>query len=222
MRVNADFTQRVLVRAGAIDWRPSPMAGVERKMLDRIGDEVARATSIVRFAPGGEFSEHTHDGGEEFLVLEGVFSDEHGDFPAGSYIRNPPTSHHKPHSDQGCTIFVKLHQFDPADRSHVRIDTRKIRGVQDATRPGVTVTPLFADPHEDVRLEEWKPGAEIELATPNGLEALVLRGGFEESGETLAPQDWLRLPPGATLKARANADGATLWVKTDHLSKMVA
>src|SRR6059058_5957976 len=107
MRINADFTKRASVHAGAADWVQSPMAGVERRMLDRIGDEVARATSIVRYAPGSHFSPHTHDGGEEFLVLEGVFSDEHGDFPAGSYIRNPPQSRHTPGSERGCVLFVK-------------------------------------------------------------------------------------------------------------------
>ena len=69
MEINADFSQRVVVHAAQLPWVPSPMAGVERRMLDRIGDEVARATSIVRYAPGSQFSPHTHGGGEEFLVL---------------------------------------------------------------------------------------------------------------------------------------------------------
>src|SRR5580704_18221339 len=89
MELNADFSRRAAVHAASLPWVPSPMAGVERRMLDRIGDEVARATSIVRYAPGSHFSPHTHDGGEEFLVLDGVFQDEHGDYPAGSYVRNP-------------------------------------------------------------------------------------------------------------------------------------
>jgi ChrR Cupin-like domain len=96
MELNSDFTQRAAVHAAQLAWKPSPIAGVERRMLDRIGDEVARATSFVRYAPHSRFSAHTHGGGEEFLVLEGVFQDEHGDFPAGSYIRNPPTSSHSP------------------------------------------------------------------------------------------------------------------------------
>src|SRR5437868_1743723 len=123
MEINADFTRRVAVHAAQLSWVASPMAGVERRMLDRIGDEIARATSIVRYAPGSHFSPHTHGGGEEFLVLEGVFQDEHGDFPAGSYVRNPPQSHHTPGSKPGCTMFVKLWQFDAADRKHVRLDT---------------------------------------------------------------------------------------------------
>lgn len=127
MEMNADFSQRVVVHAARLPWVLSPMAGVERRMLDRIGDEVARATSIVRYAPDSHFSPHTHGGGEEFLVLEGVFQDEHGQFPAGSYVRNPPTSRHTPGSMPGCTLFVKLWQFDPADRTHVMINTESVR-----------------------------------------------------------------------------------------------
>src|SRR5215469_13150683 len=95
-------------------------------MLDRTGDEVARATSIVRYAPASRFAAHTHDGGEEFLVLEGVFQDEHGDYPAGSYVRNPPTSRHTPGSAPGCMLFVKLWQFDLEDRKPVRLTSEAL------------------------------------------------------------------------------------------------
>src|SRR5271168_3981228 len=106
MNLNSAFGARAAVHAGRLAWTPSPIPGVDRCMLDRVGEEVARATSIVRYAPGSHFSPHTHGGGEEFLVLDGVFQDEHGDFPAGSYIRNPPTSRHTPRSEVGCTLFV--------------------------------------------------------------------------------------------------------------------
>ncbi|MEM8598083.1 MAG: cupin domain-containing protein [Pseudomonadota bacterium] len=217
MELNADFTQRVLVRAEETDWVPSPMAGVERKMLDRIGGEVARATTIVRFAPNAHFSAHTHDGGEEFMVLDGVFEDEHGAFPAGSYIRNPPTSHHTPSAPQGATILVKLHQFDPEDRTHVRIATQKAAPVAAAERPGVAVLPLFHDPREDVRLETWAPGASVRLEAHGGLEVFVLEGALSESGEAMTVWDWLRLPPGRALDATAGPDGARVWVKAGHL-----
>ena len=106
--INSDFAQRVVVHSAKIPWIASPIVGVDRRMLDRIGDEIARATSVVRYAPKSRFSAHIHGGGEEFLVLDGVFQDEHGDFPVGSYIRNPPTSSHTPGSETGCKIFVKL------------------------------------------------------------------------------------------------------------------
>ena len=108
MDINADFSQRIVMHGATMPWVDSPIAGVQRKMLDRIGEEVARATTIVRYAPGSQFTAHRHEGGEEFIVLEGVFQDEHGDYPVGSYIRNPPTSRHSPRSALGCTIFVKL------------------------------------------------------------------------------------------------------------------
>src|SRR5689334_14077115 len=184
MEINADFSRRVAVHAARLPWVPSPMAGVERRMLDRVGDEVARATSIVRYAPESAFSSHIHPGGEEFFVLDGIFQDERGDYPAGSYVRNPPTSRHTPRSQAGCTIFVKLFQFDPADRSHVTIDTTLVDAVPPAGRPGVTLIPLFSDGREDVRLEEWRADANIVLDVPGGFEALVLEGGFQEGGET--------------------------------------
>jgi anti-sigma factor ChrR (cupin superfamily) len=215
--VNADFSQRVVVHAARLGWTPSPIAGVERRMLDRIGNEVARATSIVRYAPASHFSAHTHGGGEEFIVLDGVFQDEHGDYPAGSYIRNPPTSRHTPGSAPGCTIFVKLWQFDPEDRTQLRVNTATTPYVPAAGRPGVEVTSLFHGEREDVRLERWAPGATITLPVPGGAEVLVLAGEFAEGGERFEPQSWLRSPPGSVLQATAGLAGCTAWVKTDHL-----
>ena len=217
MDLNAQFDQRVLLHGADMPWVDSPMAGVQRRMLDRIGGEVARATSIVRYAPGSHFSPHVHHGGEEFLVLDGVFQDEHGDYPAGSYVRNPPTSRHTPGSKSGCVIFVKLWQFDPADRTSVVIDTGKIGRVQDATRPGAAVTPLFEDERESVSLETWQPGARLDCVMPDGAELLVLAGGLSEGADELRAWSWLRVPRGGRLAAVARAQGATVWVKTRHL-----
>lgn len=218
MQINADFTRRAAVHAARLEWVASPMAGVERRMLDRVGGEVARATSIVRYAPGSRFSPHVHSGGEEFLVLDGVFQDEHGDFPAGSYIRNPPQSRHTPGSAPGCTIFVKLWQFDPDDRTDVRVDTAGMAYIRPADRPGIEVLPLFKDVREDVRLERWAPGAHITTALPGGGEFLVLDGSFREAGEAFEKLSWLRLPGGAALDTTAGAAGCHVWVKTGHLA----
>lgn len=218
MALNADFSRRASVHAASIPWVPSPVPGVERRMLDRIGDEVARATSIVRYAPGSAFSPHTHGGGEEFLVLEGVFHDEHGDFPAGSYVRNPPDSRHTPGSKPGCVIFVKLWQFDLADRTQVRL--RSDCPPFGPARSGVSAKPLFRDGREDVRLERWHPCVRVaQPALPGGLEVLCLEGSFREGGESFVPQSWLRLPDGAALDAEAGPDGCLVWIKTGHLAK---
>jgi anti-sigma factor ChrR (cupin superfamily) len=220
MELNADFSARAAVHAARLAWVPSPTAGVERRMLDRIGGEVARATSIVRYAPDSRFPAHTHGGGEEFLVLDGVFQDEHGDYPAGCYIRNPPTSSHIPGSLPGCVIFVKLWQFAPEDRTHVRLDSNTVPFLPSMDRPGVDIKPLFQDAHEDVRLERWKPNAAIELTAAGGAEFLVLEGGFTEAGDSFGPQSWLRVPAGYALRATAGANGCKLWVKTGHLQEI--
>ena len=210
MRINADFSQRVVVRFNDSDWVPSPMPGVERKMLDRIGAEVARATSIVRYAPGSAFSPHTHDGGEEYLVLDGVFEDEDGAFPAGAYVRNPPTSRHRPAAPQGATILVKLHQFDPADRTRVHVDAGHAGDVT-----------LYADARETVRIADWAPGAVVPLDAAGGMEVFVLEGSLTEGSDALDRWDWLRLPPGTATTATAGPAGARVWIKSGHLVEMV-
>ena len=220
MKLNADFSRRAAVHAARLAWVPSPTAGVERRLLDRIGDEVARATSIVRYAPGSRFPEHTHGGGEEFLVLDGVFQDEHGDYPVGCYVRNPPTSHHVPGSQPGCVIFVKLWQFRAEDRTHVRIDTDRMPFGPAHARPGVEIAQLHRDDHEDVRLERWAASTRIELDAPGGIEVLVLDGSFQDADEEFTRQSWLRLPPGSKLRAVSGPRGCRLWVKTGHLAEL--
>jgi hypothetical protein len=218
MNLNADFSRRAVVHAARLDWVDSPVPGVQRRMLDRVGDEVARATSIVRYAPGSRFSPHTHGGGEEFLVLDGVFQDEQGDYPAGSYVRNPPTSRHTPGSEVGCTLFVKLWQFDPADRTQVCVATAGWPVLTEDDRNPVSVLPLFQDAVENVRLEEWAPNAPMDIAARDGLELLVLAGSFEERGEHCTEQSWLRLPPRALFAGVAGPGGCRVWVKSGHLA----
>lgn len=221
MRINADFSIRAVEHGARMSWVASPMAGVERKMLDRIGDEIARATSIVRYAPNSAFSPHTHGGGEEFIVLEGVFSDEHGDYPAGTYVRNPPNSRHTPRSDEGCTIFVKLRQFAPDDTVQMSCDTHTVEPVPVRDCAGVERAPLLARDNEDVRIEYWAPGAAISYLPEGGIELLCLDGSFIETGVEFIAHSWLRLPPGQALDAQAGPDGARLWVKERHLAEMI-
>lgn len=218
MNLNADFGARAAVHAAKLDWTPSPLPGVDRRMLDRIGNEVARATSIVRYAPLSHFSEHVHGGGEEFLVLDGVFQDEHGDYPAGTYVRNPPTSHHTPRSAPGCTIFVKLWQFDPEDRTQLSTDALALPFVPASELPGVELATLFENSSERVRIEHWAPRTVIDFPVEGGLELLVLDGSFSEGGEEFTRHSWLRLPPSSRLHAAAGRDGCKLWVKTGHLA----
>ncbi len=218
MELNADFEERVVVHSDQLEWSASPMVGVDRRMLDRIGGEVARATTIVRYAPKSSFSAHTHTGGEEFIVLEGgVFQDEHGDFPQGTYVRNPPTTAHTPGgSDLGCVIFVKLWQFDMDDRNQFRKTM-----ADELVAPvdgGVATAELHRDDRETVTYSHIDAGATLRNSDVGGIEVLVISGSIVESGEALGKGGWLRLPPqGQRLLATAGDEGAKVWIKTGHL-----
>ena len=214
MELNADFKERVVVHSDQLEWNASPMPGVDRRMLDRIGGEVARATTIVRYAPNSRFSAHTHTGGEEFIVLDGVFQDEHGDFPEGTYVRNPPTTSHTPGSDLGCTIFVKLWQFDMQDRNQFR---KNMAEELNAPVNGVATAELHRDDIEVVSYSHLDPGATLEKADAGGVELLVISGSVTEGGDTLAKGSWLRLPEGQQMSVVAGNDGAKVWIKTGHL-----
>ncbi|WP_299322234.1 cupin domain-containing protein [Parasphingopyxis sp.] len=218
MRINADFSKPAIVRPGDVDWTASPVEGVDRKMLDRVGEEVARATSIVRYAPGSHFSEHEHGGGEEFFVLDGTFSDETGDFPAGTYVRNPIGTRHTPHSDEGCTIFVKLHQFDAEDTEQFAVQTRTAE-FQPGQDEGLTVLPLHRFGAESVALIRYAPGTR---ATPDrrwgGEEILVLEGVLQDERGTYPAGTWLRYPHLWEGSDHFSEKGCLFYVKTGYLT----
>jgi len=215
MQINTDYSVPVMIRPSDQDWVASPEGGVERWMLERQGGEVARATSMVRFAPGSHFAAHEHGRGEEFLVLSGVFSDEFGDFPAGTYVRNPPGTRHAPHSDPGCTIFVKLRQFASDDNRAVVIDTTRT-GWDVEVGTGAERMPLHRHGRESVSLVRWAAGMLHQQSYPDGVEALVLAGSLTVGDGAACPAgSWLRLPRGAVLTATSR-DGCVLFLKTGH------
>lgn len=221
MKIHADLSQRAVVDSNRLDWIDSPLPGVQRRMLDRDGAESGRATSIVRYAPGSHFDTHTHMGGEEFLVLEGVFSDEHGDFGPGMYVRNPVGSAHRPHSEAGCVIFVKLWQMDPDDRDYVRIDTGAAEW-RPGRFDGLSVLPLHGFGGERVALVKWEPGARMPAHTlPGGGEILVLDGVLEDGYGRYPKGTWIRIPAGAELSP-FSAEGSTVYFKSGHLAPVNA
>ncbi|HVS14763.1 MAG TPA: cupin domain-containing protein [Thermoanaerobaculia bacterium] len=220
MRIHADLRLPAMVRTDELPWVESPMPGVHRRLLERDGDEVARATSLVRYAPGSRFSEHVHGGGEELLVLDGTFSDQHDDFPAGSYLRNPVGSRHAPRSDDGCVLFVKLHWMHADDRQVVRASldaTGEEVGWEDTDRAGVSARTLHRFRDESTSLLRLTPGVEVEgWLAPGGLELLVIEGSCSIERYPLRRTGWARLPPGSA-PSLASARGCVLLCKEGHL-----
>ena len=215
MLVNADFSLRASLTPDAYHWVPSPQVGVERVMLDRVGGEAARATSIVRYAPQSHFPSHQHPGGEEILVLCGTFSDETRSYPAGWYLRNPPGSSHQPFSAEGTTIFVKLWQMPSSESAEVRIDTGD---PTNWTQVGDRwVCRLFDDGVETVQLQRLVPGQTVQTAEGRQAELLVLDGALMEGGRAYESGSWLRFPAQLHPVLSAGGSAATVYVKTTHI-----
>lgn len=215
MLVNADFTSRAVVLASDHTWVPSPQLGVDRVLLDRVGVERARATSVVRYAPRSAFPKHHHPGGEEILVLEGTFSDSEGDYPAGWYIRNPPGSSHQPASAEGAVIFVKLWQMTSHDERTVRINT--LEEAAWTVKSERSICPLHDDTNEEValhRLHEGERFFSYAFKYPEAsTEIFVVKGGLTFEGSELPGRSWIRLPFGDHPDLVACAQGATMYVK---------
>ena len=206
--LNAELSVRLAIDTDAMAFTPSPGGHVLRKRLHRVGPaEAGQVTSIVQYQPGAQFPAHDHPEGEEILVLDGIFSDEHGDWPAGTYLLNPEGFRHSPFSKDGCLLFVKLRQFPGRDRQHIALQTR-----DEAWRPSVRKTcswkKLYAqEPYTDfMRLERWDSPQEMgQLNFPQGAELLVLEGGFADGQGHYPVHAWLRIPAGGTLTPVSDA-----------------
>jgi anti-sigma factor ChrR (cupin superfamily) len=218
LQVRADMSRREVVVFDEVPWVPSPAAGVDRRMLDRVGDEVARATSVVRYAPGSTFDAHEHALGEEFFVLEGVFADEHGSYPAGTYVRNPPGSRHAPRTDAGCTIFVKLRQFAMSDTHRVVVDTTA-RSFSPGQVDGLTVLPLHEHEGVSTALVGWAPGCQFVAHQHRGGEEIVVLGGtFADEHGSYAAGTWIRSPH-LSQHHPFSTEGCLIYVKTGHMTR---
>lgn len=213
--LNLDFSKTVVIDTQQMDWQPSPAEGVCRKPLSRAYSEQGHATSIVQYEAGASFPQHGHPLGEEILVLSGVFSDETGNYPAGTYLRNPPGFSHAPFSKDGCTLFVKLHQFASNDRSRVVIDTHL-----EPWLPGqgnLQVMPLHQHEGESVALVKWPAGERFQPHRHfGGEEILVLNGTFKDEHGSYPTGTWMRSPHMSAHFPFVDEE-TLIWVKVGHL-----
>lgn len=206
-----DFSRPVIVDTGKLDWVSSPRPGVERRALEREQEESGLTTSIVRYAAGASFSRHTHTGGEEILVLEGTFSDESGDFPQGTYVRNPPGTQHTPFSRSGCVIFVKLCQMKFNGEVATRINTHEAEW-QLREADGYSFQTLYESEDERVQLVALSPNSAICVQERDrGLEILTIDGELEVNNIVYAPMTWMRFPVGAMVSVASHAHSKYWW-----------
>jgi len=191
--LNMDLSRAVIIRPDKHHWVSSPADGVARMPLEREASESGHATSFVRFSPGAAFPSHSHPLGEEIFVLEGVFSDENDDYPAGTYFRNPPGTHHSPYTREGCTLFVKLDQFHPDDNEVVVI-TKQQRQWR-AGIGGLKVCSLHGFQTQNTALVWWPCDEVFQLHRHyGGEEILVLDGEFCDEHGHYPQHSWIRSP----------------------------
>lgn len=191
MLINADFSQSVMMTPEQYEWIPSPQKGVDRVMLDRIGAEKARATSIVRYAPSSIFPPHNHPNGEEILVLDGTFSEQGHDYPAGWYLRNPDGTSHQPFSDNGAVIFVKLRQMSSDDDQTIRVNTNLLEAWH--SENGQRICPLFQNENEKVELRQIPMNDLLHIESDQFTEILILDGTLDIDQQVLPAGSWIRL-----------------------------
>jgi anti-sigma factor ChrR (cupin superfamily) len=214
--LHADITQRAVVSTSKLEWINSPAIGVQRRMVERNGAEQARATSIVKYAAGAKFASHHHELGEEIFVLDGIFEDEHGSYPQGTYLKNPAGSEHSPGSESGCTLFVKLRHLDVADAGRV-VQYTATNSWYPGMVAGLSVMPLHEFGSQNTALVRWAPGTFFNAHRHwGGEEIFVLDGVFEDEHGRYETGTWLRSPHLSAHKPFSN-EGCTILVKTGHL-----
>ena len=210
-----DHSQRIVIHTAQQDWVGSPSEGVLRKPLEKEFEESGRTTSVVQFMPGATFDAHVHTMGEEILVLEGVFSDETGDYPAGTYIRNPPGSKHRPFSKEGCVLFVKLDYFNPNDLESVKFQTHFT-----PQQPGIGHLKVMSLHHfetESTALVYWPKGEHFQPHTHwGGEEIFVIKGTLIDEHGRYPQGTWLKSPHMSQHNPYADEE-TLIYVKTGHL-----
>jgi anti-sigma factor ChrR (cupin superfamily) len=213
--INGDLNVRVSVATATMPWSPSPSPSVWRKRVHRVGPaESGQVTSVVRYDAGSDFPSHGHPDGEEILVLEGTFSDERGDWPAGTYLLNPEGYRHAPSSREGCVLFVKLRQYPGLDRKQVAIDTNAISW-QPSGVSGIDTKPLYSQPpySDTMAMERWAGGTRNERHSyPEGAEIFVLEGEFFDDSGHYPAGTWLRFPVGSS-HVPHTATGCSVYIK---------
>ncbi len=222
--INGDLTKFCAVDTSRMQWQPSPSGTVWRKRVHLVGPaESGQVTSVVRYDSESSFPEHGHPQGEEILVLDGVFSDQQGDWPAGTFLLNPEGFRHAPFSKPGCVLFVKLRQYPGLDRRQVAIDTSSVPW-KNSEAAGVECKLLYSQKGyaDSVELQKWQAGTDVGARSyPEGAEMFVLDGSLQDENGRYGQGTWLRFPCGASHRPHTDT-GCTIYLKKSGLRYLLS
>lgn len=216
MQINSDISKRVAIQQSTLPWIATPLAGIQIRTLEDGGEATARATAIVKCAPGSRIVDCTRELGEEIMVLDGVLTDEFGSYGKGSYVKSPPGSDHACESASGCLLFVKRHPLESGDDWRIVVDTATMPWYQGLV-DGLSVMPLSESGTQHTALVRWAPGTRFNPHRHYGGEEIyVLDGVFEDEHGRYPAGSWLRSPH-LSAHCPFSIEGCTIFVKVGHL-----
>ena len=221
-QINGDMTKFVAVDTKKMKWQESPSGTVWRKRLHLVGPtQGGQVTSLVMYEANSDFHAHSRPGGEEILVLGGTFSDDRGDFTAGTYLLNPEGYEHAPFSKKGGIIFVKLRQYHGENRSQIVVESQNKKWVESGI-PGIAIKMLYSEHGypEQMSLQKWSPGATPgEMSYPEGAEILILKGSLQDQSGLYGEMTWLRYPAGSK-HTPESSEGCEIYIKRGGVTSL--
>ncbi|CAF2122644.1 unnamed protein product [Rotaria magnacalcarata] len=237
MQICSDLSVPHVIDSNLIPFVDSPKKGVQRRMLDRTGDEVARATTIVKFDPFVKFPRHNHEGGEEFVMLEGrLFDDLSGEHNPLTYCRHGMGTLHEPWTtEEGAILLVKLRQMNDLTEAPITmIDTETSNDWKKDLDTKRERLDLFSNTKtgECVWMEKLEAGFQSDnwVVGQGGEEIFVLKGDMsfenmdgtddENNKNNCTKGFWIRRPTdwaGRKFKGTSE-NGCQLFMKTGHLA----
>lgn len=212
---NADFSQRVVIHPSDKQWGETQMSGVRFQLLEACCLPYPRRTLVLDCKPGSVINKHDSQMEVEFFVLDGEIADENGNYPKGTYVRNPNGSSHA-HSKLGCRLFVKLSQIHEEDQGQRVINTKRESKWLPGPVEGTEIYPLHMWDCESVFLIRWLSEASFKpTLNPDGEEIYVVHGQLNDKQGTYPKGSWIRNPPVSWQSWEAD-NGTIVYYKHGH------
>jgi anti-sigma factor ChrR (cupin superfamily) len=218
---HTNLLTRAAVLPTSLTWYQTNYTGIWFRCFESDNEiQEHPVTMLTRFDPGGFFQLHGHPGGEEILVLQGIFEDEIGIHTPGTYMLNPEGFIHRPYSNEGCLTFVKLRQHGGKTRNQVRTNIYESPW-QSGIIPKIEVKTLYQQIGypEKVWVERWQPHTKLSnIVETEVKEIFLIEGSWSDALGNYPTGSWLRYPPNYPYSP-ASETGCLLYVKTYPVDK---
>ncbi len=212
---NADYSKRIAILPDKNAWSETGMSGIRYKLLESCCEPYPRRTLLLQCDPGSTIDQQGEQNELEFFVLRGEISDQNNNYPVSTYVRNPEGCSHA-HSEQGCSVFIKLSQIHEEDQGQRIINTRRESKWLPGPSEGIQIYPLHVWDTESIFLIRWKLAAHFKpIMDPKGEEILVIEGELQDEFGRYPKGSWIRNPTAIWQSWVATA-GTVVYYKNGH------